>query len=287
MINELNEQQEKMLDEYANYCISRGLACDKIDKQRTEKAITEIYALAGLQKPKFHYVKSPMAALRYIAKEKGHAKLKWYECYWGQHEYGWISFARYFTKAQIITLEESEEKELQCWEDLAESCGWWWPFEKVVVISEKPSEIHLDSDNNLHRDGGAAISYSDGWCLWFLHGRAVPQWLAETEASKLDASVLGTIDNAEIRAQFIRKYGILRLENKGTLLDTKEEYDYKLIDMRNVLGLTRPAPYLFMTNPSTGGRHAEGVSAECKTVQQAINWRAGDITVNWMPVYLS
>lgn len=289
MIDKLTQHQEDLFVNYSDYCISRGLACDDINKEQIEKAISEMYRIADIKRPLFAYVRSPMDGIKFIASQNRHI-IKWYDCYWGQHEYNWIAFYRYFTKAKLLTYDDNDEKSLSLWETLAETCGWWWPFEKVVVVSEKPSEIHLDETGNLHRDGGPAIAYRDGWSLWFLHGVSVPRELAETPFEKLRESDLARYTNAEQRAQFIRKFGVIRLESRGELINTLQDEgyeNYNLIDMRNVLHIDTKAPYLFMTNHSTGERHAEGVVPDCKTVQQAINWRAGKITVDWMPVSLT
>jgi hypothetical protein len=48
------------------------------------------------------------------------------------------------------------------------------------------------------------------------------------------------------------------------------------------------APHLLMKNPSLVDTwHLEGVHPTCETIQQAINWRAGNIKVEWSPAQLS
>jgi hypothetical protein len=50
----------------------------------------------------------------------------------------------------------------------------------------------------------------------------------------------------------------------------------------------RYAPFLLMQSASVeGARHLEGVSPECRTVEQAINWRASEVADNWDPDLLS
>ena len=48
---------------------------------------------------------------------------------------------------------------------------------------------------------------------------------------------------------------------------------YELIDMSSIFTKVQYAPYLLMKNPSTGTMHMEGVHPDCKTVEQALNWR--------------
>ncbi len=54
-------------------------------------------------------------------------------------------------------------------------------------------------------------------------------------------------------------------------------------------GLLDDCRYLKMKNPSIGVWHLEGVDRDCKTVQSAINWRAGDLAVaaDWRPSVLT
>jgi hypothetical protein len=92
-----------------------------------------------------------------------------------------------------------------------------------------------------------------------------------TPESKLDLKFFQEEKNVEVRAQFIRKYGIERMKAHGKSIEKNDVYE--LIDMAPIFTRVQYAPYLFMINPSTGTIHAEGVHPDCKTIQQALNWR--------------
>lgn len=89
----------------------------------------------------------------------------------------------------------------------------------ACVVSNRPIELHCN-DDGLHREGGPALVYADGWCLWALNGAVVPRWLAETDAEKIDGRSLerlyhpdprnddGLYANAGARREFIRKVGV-------------------------------------------------------------------------------
>ena len=138
------------------------------------------------------------------------------------------------------------------------------------VISNKQSKI-LMREGRLHANGSPAIEYNDGFKVWSLNGVMVPQYLAETPESKLDLEFFKKEQNVEVRAQFIRKYGIDRMKKQGKLKENNDVYE--LIDMSPIFTQVKYAPYLFMINPSTGTIHAEGVHPDCKTIEQALNWR--------------
>ncbi len=63
--------------------------------------------------------------------------------------------------------------------DLCQSTGWFWPFQGVVIFTRRPVEVHL-LEGRLHKDGGMAVRYRDGFGVYALHGVRVPQWLAES-----------------------------------------------------------------------------------------------------------
>jgi len=153
-----------------------------------------------------------------------------------------------------------------------------------VFISERPIVLAVDERGRLHKDGGAAIEYRDGYKQYYLHGVSVPEYLAVAPSEELAPADITQYTNVEVRTQFIKKLGIEKLVADGTEKD--RDGDYQLIDMGDIIGATY-SPYLVMKNPSTGEIHAEGVHPDCQTIQQAINWRAGDINQNWSPAVLS
>ena len=66
--------------------------------------------------------------------------------------------------------------------DVARSSGMWWPFEHVAIMSERPSEIHMNQRYLLHRSDGPAVVYRDGWNAYAWNGKAVPEkWIMEPE----------------------------------------------------------------------------------------------------------
>ena len=156
------------------------------------------------------------------------------------------------------------------------------PYKGIAFISEKPVEINWQ-DKRLHKDGGMSVKYSDGWGIYSLNGVSVPKELAVTPAGQLKTDFFKKETNAEVRAQFVRKYGIERMRSLGKVVDKQDRHDYELIDMGDIFESVEYAPYLKMVNPSTGTVHMEGVHPDCRTVEQALNWRAG--VSKWEPVF--
>jgi hypothetical protein len=188
------------------------------------------------------------------------------KCGYGLHDANWLGFYEYFKNEVMLNCTQKLEPLMR----LAEHSGWWWPFENTVIFTEKPVFIAMQN-GRLHCDGRKAIEYSDGFGLWKLNGVTVPEYLVVTPENQLDLEFFKKEENVEVRAQFIRKYGIDRMKKLGKSKDKTKIYE--LIDMSSIFTRVIYAPYLFMINPSTGTIHAEGVHPDCKSIQQALNWR--------------
>lgn len=153
-----------------------------------------------------------------------------------------------------------------------------WPFDNIVIFSDLPSELYFSPSMGrmvLHKDGGPAIKFPDGFCYWCLNNVEVSKEIAETPSSKLDPHIIVNITNAEVRKVVVEKVGIDRILNElaSTVIDTdtinENEYVLVLLD----LGDARRRPYLKMKNPSTDSYHIEGVPPETKTVKEALEFR--------------
>ena len=155
------------------------------------------------------------------------------------------------------------------------------PYNGIVFISRKPEYIGWKG-KVLHCETGPAVRYKDGYSLFTLNGVKVPEWLVTTHSDALDPKKVLDIENADQRAEGIRKLGIERLVQYGKVKDTYKNYDdawfdnskYELIDMAPIFKTIKYAPYLKMLNQSVPGVwHLEAVSKECQTVQDAVNFR--------------
>ena len=282
MRDKLTATEQNQLEEYRAYCLARGRATDEIDKGKLKPAITELYRLIGKPAPKFVYADSIRHAQAIIAESTGD-KSYHLTYFWGQQDYYWVAFYRFAEKCLGVKYDRSAQ--LALWETLAESCHWFWPYEKICIVSHKPTKLTVDQRGRLHNASGSAIEYRDGYAQYYLHGTSVPKELAEISTADMNPGDLGKYKNAEVRMQFVKKLGVTRLKAKGKKIDSCGVYE--LIDMHTLFDGLGYAPYLFMINPSTGETHAEGVAPECRTVAQAINWRAGDINRVWEPLELT
>ncbi|MFI7697810.1 DUF6745 domain-containing protein [Nonomuraea sp. NPDC049480] len=89
---------------------------------------------------------------------------------------------------------------------VSESTGWWWPYERIAIVTARPVELHLDDLGRLHRADGPAMAYADGFALYAWHGMPVP---AEFGASmrNLTPERIRREDNAELRRVMLEHFG--------------------------------------------------------------------------------
>jgi hypothetical protein len=204
----------------------------------------------------------------------------------GAAGYYWIAFYRFPEKIGHVKYDEEKSLLLQKWENIAVSSNWWYPYESVVFVCDRPV-VKKNERGLLHCDNGPAILYPDTYAQYYLNGRVVPDWLACKDKKDITVESVLEIENAEVRAQGIRKIGIDQVIDKAEIIESSEN-GYVLLDMAKILGLNSKAPYLKMVNPSNGEIHVEGVHPDCKTVRQSLNWRAtGDINKDWNPEILT
>ncbi|WTG93514.1 hypothetical protein OH807_04035 [Kitasatospora sp. NBC_01560] len=90
--------------------------------------------------------------------------------------------------------------------DAACGTGWWWPYEGVVLLSERPVSLHRDEAGRLDRADGPALEYTDGFALHAWRGMPVPaNFLAGLGAVTVER--IRTEENAELRRVLLEHYG--------------------------------------------------------------------------------
>ncbi|MEV4430996.1 DUF6745 domain-containing protein [Streptomyces sp. NPDC049602] len=106
---------------------------------------------------------------------------------------------------------------------VAGHAGWWWPYENVVVVCERPVELHRDEAGRLDRGDGPALAFPDGFALHAWRGMPVPAeflaGLADLTPERIRAE-----ENAELRRVMLEYYGYDRyLEASGARHEHRDE----------------------------------------------------------------
>ena len=282
-IEKLTQEQIKLLEVYRDKWIKIGLSTDRFTKEDAQKYSDYLYEKI-LKKKKVPIIiaESPLSAwiiVNMFVFNQASVRDSVWASVWdsvralkflpycspyieGSFDVNIYAFFDYFEK--VLNINYGDKKENWEWWKSSAQFGQVFPLENVCIISQKPVEINK-LGTRLHADGKAAVKYSDGFSIWALNGVRVPQYLAETPASALDIEFFKKEQNADIKAEFIRKYGIERMVSMGKLIDTWENHEgtqnfkwykkseYKLIDMSPIFTTYDYLPYLYMKNQTLPG----------------------------------
>jgi hypothetical protein len=194
-----------------------------------------------------------------------------------------FSFYDYVFNELKIKVDDNILAKYKIWED-STKLGMIFPLDNVCIVSQKPLKIKINEEGRVHADcDGPAIEYAGAFApnVWSLDGITVPQELAETPSHELNIQYYNSIKNADVKMAFVKKYGVERMLELGTKIDTYENYDeewwtkseYELWDMKKLFVGVKFAPHLKMLNQTTGVWHVEAVSPRCRSLQDAIKER--------------
>ncbi|GAA2295164.1 hypothetical protein GCM10010149_49280 [Nonomuraea roseoviolacea subsp. roseoviolacea] len=92
---------------------------------------------------------------------------------------------------------------------VARAAGWWWPYERLVLLCERPTRHDRDELGRLHRADGPALEFPDGFALHAWRGMPVPAGFSAAMAT-LDADRIRREENAELRRVMLEHYGYER-----------------------------------------------------------------------------
>lgn len=191
------------------------------------------------------------------------------KCLHGSHESYWISYYEFFKNETNIDLID-----LTNYIKFTKMVGWWFPFEEICIISNKPSkEIKFDDRKTLHSEDSPAIFYYEDSPsnVWAWHGvRYSKQW-----ADNLTPERAITEENLELRRVACEMLGWINildhLNSKVIDIDDNPEIGELLeVDIPDI-GTEK---YL-KVRCGTGRDFALPVPPNMKTAHQANAWTYG------------
>ena len=163
-----------------------------------------------------------------------------------------------------------------------------YPLDTLTVVCRRPVSVKLNENDVMHCDGGPALEFKGrgDFKIFALNGVRVPEYLAVTPSHEIDLKKYNDENNADVKAEFVKKVGIERMLHLGKKVDTFENYDqedhpwwwsseYELWDMKYLFPSLDYAPYLKMKNQTTGVWHVEGCNPKCRTLRDAVKDRFG------------
>ncbi|HYM24953.1 MAG TPA: hypothetical protein VEU08_17170 [Vicinamibacterales bacterium] len=235
-IEALTREQEAQLPVFRDKWIAIGLSTAPAERPKAETAIRLAYRRAGLEEPAtLLWLGSPMAgAIGYAFLQELRRRLQskdqsvhqsvaapvgasvwasvWAsvrasvgDCGYGQHDANWIGFLDAF---RSFGLKEETER-IDGLTQLTESCGWYWPFKGLCILTERHSELRRDERGRLHSENAAAVKYPDGWSIYAWHGVRVAEAVI-LRPETITVEQIHKEPNAEIRRVLLERYSFDR-----------------------------------------------------------------------------
>ncbi|NJO61917.1 MAG: hypothetical protein HC836_27855 [Richelia sp. RM2_1_2] len=299
MIKELTPEQEAKIEYYRDKWINIGLNTEPFTQERAEQIIHAFQKVVlGCPTTPVKIFDSYIDGWEYICEVCNFTEEQKKSFIWSYQEGSFnaplFSFSDFFVDQGIVKLDKDLEEKFKICADTCE-LGLIYPLEDVCVVIKKPTKILLNENGDLHSEKEMAFQIGEPgtqshWGFYALNGVVVPEELALTPSEELSLEYYKTLTNADVKAEFVRKFGVERMLHFGKKLDTYENYDqethpwwwkseYELWDMGVLFeteeGLETYQPYLKMKNQTTGIWHVEAVSPECQSLEDAIAERFG------------
>jgi len=136
----------------------------------------------------------------------------------GQHDSGWLA---YYDFVSQIGVEGTAP--LHGLIELAKNSSWWWPFENVCILTEKPEGLSRDNRSRLHSETGMAMKFRDGWGIYAWHGVLVPAYVVLLP-EPLTFDLIESEPNAEIRRVLIERYGLDNYLREGRVIKIHQDH---------------------------------------------------------------
>lgn len=201
-----------------------------------------------------------------------------------------FAFYDFMFNEMKIEIDEKLFEKYLIWEKTSQ-LGMIFPMEDICFVSQKPTVIRFNENNQLHSDcDGPAIAYDGllGCKIFMLNGVVVPEKLATTNSGNLSLDYYNELKSADQRMEFVRKFGVERMLSLGTKIDSHVKYQkewwdksqYELWDMNILFPGVDYAPHLKMLNQTTKVWHLEAVSPNCKTIEEALKERFKNINID-------
>jgi len=184
---------------------------------------------------------------------------------------GWVAYLSFFRYVCGLDLDYSK---WDPYEKLAIHSGRRFVHEKFCVVSDRPTVLKVDDRNRPHCEDGPFCAWSDGTCLYSIHGVRVPGWVVE-HPELITPALIDAEANAEVRRVMVDRYGMARYikDGKSTLVHEdargklwrREQAGDEPICMVEVVNST-PEP------DGTYKHYLLGVPPDIQTASEAVAW---------------
>jgi hypothetical protein len=281
MIENLTKEQEGKLEYYRDKWIKIGLSTESFSSEEATEIINH-FQVDILKRKKTEVVILDNPIETWYACCNGDKNIDFVYPYQDGSFYASVfSYYDFFLSEDIVKIGADLKRKFNIWKATSK-LGLIYPLEDICYVCKKPTQIRKQ-ENGLHCETGMALEY-EGWGFHALNGVVVPKYLVETPSEDLDIEFFKKEQNSDVKAEFIRKYGVERMLDLGKKIDTFERYDqedqpwwwkseYELWDMAPIFDEITYQPFLKMLNQTTKIWHVEAVSPNCFNLVDSIKER--------------
>ena len=193
-------------------------------------------------------------------------------CFWGQHEW-WIPYYRFPEEHLGVEYDPQDSHRLNCWAEIAKSCGWWATYSEICILVDRPLQQHINEEFLGHNEEGPTVLYGDGFRFYLIESiRVDEQIVMRPETQTIEQ--INKETNQDIRSIRIERFGWPRyLKESGA-----EKLDERHNDVENQLEAlmqTRGKDRRLLVTCPTGRMFALGVPPSVNTCEEAQKWLAG------------
>jgi hypothetical protein len=196
----LSAEQKAKIPAWFEKWFQVSICTEPADRPRAEAAIKEIYAMRNLGVPEILWAASPIAAMDMAE------GMRVTNAFRGQNDAYWCGLYLFCEQELGKKYDAERSRALHLWAELAQSCHWWWGFERGVVVCDRPRIVSLDDKRRAHSDIGPAIAFRDKMEIHCWHGIVVPKLVIETP-EKITPKMIRDQSNQEIRRIMIQRFG--------------------------------------------------------------------------------
>lgn len=197
IISSLTPEQEAKIADYRKMFRDIGLSTTQTDKASAEAAILRSYRYLNKKdpatwdsNPNFVWADSPYQGAVLAAQfAKGDARVTVDEiraqadnASFGSFDAYWVSTYSYIANELPVKVDELHEIATE----IVKTCGVYWTFEKLVVMTPKPTVISMETDR-LHSVSGKALEYINGDGIYAYKGDRKGSLMEVVMASRNDS----------------------------------------------------------------------------------------------------
>jgi hypothetical protein len=212
----------------------------------SQEAFDQIYQqlVVPVTQQTWSSVAEPLRAMMTINNGSLIGRQTW-ECGFGSHDAGWVS---HYDFLRTIGVKGTES--LDGITKLTKSCGWWWPYKDLCILTERPVSVKRDNRGRLHNEKGMVVRYADNWGFYAWHGVIVPDDVIMLK-EPITIERIAAERNIEVRRVLIERFGLddylkngkvikIHKDNCGTLWRMDVEGDEPIMVVQVVNSTAEP-----------------------------------------------